>query len=295
MLRRSSQSKAPRHRDGFGSAAHVRLYATRFYVAGLVYSHGGQSPLDVRETLLEECAGHLRGVARFRGVPWPRIKLLGKAAKKAIAMALKDYKTAGPQWSDRQLGWMILCVQNGPYLDAMWGAEEHAVVRRFLRSVPELDVDRGTVTIVALRYPEDPRDYHAAIAQGLSEAGYIRQAVRRHKEEARILRIRAHRFQDGIAETEKVLTCAPDPFEDYSLQSDVQRATHPSRVSEPANSRFEHLQLWVPDETDRDQDRRARQDKNDELLVTGATEAQELCRYMRRYLKDGEDYAAIRH
>jgi hypothetical protein len=295
MLRRSSRSKAPRHRDGFGSADHVRMYATRFYVAGLVYSHRGQKPQDVRETLLEERRGHLQGVAHFRGVPWSRIKLLANAAKKAIAMALKDYKTAGPQLSDRQLGWMNLLIQNGPYLDAMWGAEEHAVVRRFLRSVPEMDVDRGTVTIVALRYLEDPRDYDAAIAQGLSEAGYIRQAVRRHKEEARTLRIGGHRFQEGIAETEKVLTCAPDPFEEHSLQTDVQRATLASQVSEPANSRFEHPRLWVPDATLGDEDRRAYQDKIDEHLVTFATKAQQLGRYMRMALEYGEDYADIRH
>jgi hypothetical protein len=190
---------------------------------------------------------------------------------------------------------MILSLQNGPYLDAMWGAEEHAVMRRFLKSVSEMDVDRGTVAIVALRYLENPRDYDAAIKQGLSEAGYILQAVRRLKEEARILRIGGHRFQEGIAEFEQVWTCAPDPFEDYSLQSDVQRATLRSRVSHPATSRFEHLRLWVPDETDGYEDRRVFQVEIDERLVTLATDVQELCRYKRRYLKDGEDYAAIRH
>jgi hypothetical protein len=238
---------------------------------------------------------HLQGVAHFRGVPQSKINLLANTVEKAIGMALKDYKTARLQWSARQLKWMRAGLQNDPYLDASWGAEEHAVVRRFLTSVTEMNVDRVTVAIVARRYLEDPRDYNTAIARGLSEAGDIRRAVRRHEEEARILRSGGHSFREGIAEIEKVRTCAPAPLKDCSLHSNFQRATPPSRVSEPAISRFEHARLWVQDGADEDEDRRAYQVASAEHVVSLATAVQKLCHWKRMHFEGREDNAANRH
>jgi hypothetical protein len=295
MPRRSSRSNARGHRSGFGSSEHVQVYATRFYVSALVYSHGEQKPRDVQQTLLNESRGHLQGVAYFRGVHHLRIKLLTYAVEEAIDMALKDYKTAELQWSAAQLGWLRAMVQYDMFVDATWGAEEHAVVRRFLKSVPETDIDRGTLTIFALRYLEDPRDYDAAIAVGLSEADYIRLAVPRLREEARILRSGGHRIREVIAKIKKDWPCAPAALKEYSLHSDVQQATLPSRVSESAMARFEHLRLWVPDDTDGDEDVKIDQVAHDAELVGLATATQEFCDWKRMQFEGREDNAAKGH
>jgi hypothetical protein len=140
-----------------------------------------------------------------------------------------------------------------------------------------------------------PHDYDTAIAQGLSEAGYILQAVRRLKKEARIFRSGGHRFREGNAEIEKDWTCAPAPLKDDNLHSEVQRAKLPSRVSEPAISRFEHPRLWVQDETDGDEDGKVDQVAPDEGIVGLATATQELCDWKQMQFEGGEASRAIGH
>jgi hypothetical protein len=293
MLRRSSQSNAPRHRDGFGSAAHVRLYGNRYYNAAIVRLHDGKNPQDVQEALLEECRVHLQRVAHFRGGPPSRITDLTNAVEAAIGKALKEDKSAKKRFGATRLEQMRAALEDDGLLGLTWGVEENAVVERFVEAGAEVGVSELASTIIALGYLEDPRSYDAALAEGLSVAGYIQWENERREVEDRILQSGGHRHRSLMAEVERDWTTAPEPFEYFNLYRAVSFPTLPVKVTAQAITRFESASRWVWEEEKLSEKNQPATGELDEAREELEEATQDLCHVIRTQFEGREDNKAI--
>jgi hypothetical protein len=252
--RKKRRPPAPERASGFGSAAHIAAYRDGFFGRAIVGLRDGRDGQAVRADLLGECRLHLREVQVLRGLPSAVADVLAGAAEDAIGRAVREYDPADPDFRRGMVRKIRLETDGDGILEPAWGEEEREALLRLKAGGAEAGVDAEVAEFVALHALEDRSGLDAAIAEGLTEADYVRREARRLDEEARD-RDGPGRYRATVAGPEEGGAEGPSPDGHYERPWEYEVPSLTRGAAKRAIARYHAASAWVAAEEGADAER----------------------------------------